>query len=264
MARRSAVWPLLVAVALLLVACTSGDSATPSPTATTAPASDPPVEAGDGSATLASESEQRTYRIVTLGDSYTKGTGTEAPLRDSWPSQMRTALIQRGELSINLRNLARKSSPSVEVIDSQLAYVDDYEPDVVTLQVGVDDIVGRDTESYAENVAFILDELLLILPPERIFVITTPDHTLTEWGKAHGSSELVDSLNGDLAEAADARGITVIDIGPMTERVAVDPSLLMPWTPPDPPRPYPTAKQYAGWAELIGGYVRTALEDIEP
>ncbi len=32
----------------------------------------------------------------------------------------------------------------------------------------------------------------------------------------------------------------------------------------DPPVAYPTAKQYAGWAELIGTYVREALEDLDP
>ena len=58
--------------------------------------------------------------------------------------------------------------------------------------------------------------------------------------------------------------ITVIDIGPVNERVSEDPSLLVQANPSDPPRPYPTAKQYAGWAELIGAYVREALEGIEP
>ena len=264
MIRRSAIWPLLVVVALFLVACTSSDSATPSPGADDALPSDPPVEAGDGTVRLAADADTRIYRIVTLGDSYTIGTGTEAPRRDSWPAQMYTALTERGEMRLKLVNLARRSSPSVEVIDSQLAYVASLEPDVVTLQVGVDDIVGRDTESYAGNIAHILDELRLLLPPERIFVITTPDHTLTEWGKAHGPSEVVEAINADLREVAGARGITVIDIGPVNERVTEDPSLLVQSNPSDPPRPYPTAKQYAGWAELIGAYVRAALEGIEP
>ena len=44
---------------------------------------------------------------------------------------------------------------------------------------------------------------LLILPPERIFAITTPDHKLTEWGQAYGSPEAVrgprlDPLRGGL------------------------------------------------------------------
>ncbi|MEX1297004.1 MAG: SGNH/GDSL hydrolase family protein [Candidatus Limnocylindrales bacterium] len=198
---------------------------------------------------------------MTLGDSYTFGTGTIAHRRDSWPAQVAEALIQRAGMRIYLRNLAQKSSPSVEVIDTQLPHVGDYEPDVVTIQVGVDDIVGSDAESYAENIAHILDELMLVVPAERIFAITTPDHTLTEWGKAYGPPEVVEALNADLAAAADARGITVIDIGPLHERVVEDETLLVQ---SNPPRPYPTAKQYAGWAELIGPYIREALETIEP
>ena len=119
MIRKFAVWPLLVVVALLLTACTSSDSATPSPAAGAVLPSDPPVEAGDGSIRLASDPDAPIYRIVTLGDSYTIGTGTEAPRRDSWPAQMYTALTQHGDMRINLFNLARRSSPSVEVIASQ-------------------------------------------------------------------------------------------------------------------------------------------------
>ena len=41
-------------------------------------------------------------------------------------------------------------------------------------------------DEYRSNVATIVDELLVTLPPCRIFVITTPDHTLTSWGAALG------------------------------------------------------------------------------
>ena len=131
---------------------------------------------------------------------------------------------------------------------------------MVTLQVGLNDIVSQD-EAYADNVAAILDELLLILPPERIFAITTPDHTLTRWGDKRGSREAVESLNDSLATEAQARDIEVIDIGPVSDRGAVDDTLLVQ---SDPPVPYPTAKQYAGWAEVIGPFVYDALTSIEP
>lgn len=263
MISRLAAWSLLLAVTLLLAACTESGSATTSPGASGAPASESPAKAGDGTAELAADPGTRLYRIVTIGDVYTLGTGTEVPKRDSWPSQMATALRQHGDMGIRVINLADNSSPTVEVIEAQLAEVGIYKPDVVTLQVGVDDIVGGDTEAYAQNVADILDELLLILPPERIFAITTPDHTLTEWGRAsanRGTHEQVAALNADLVEAAAARDITVIDIGPVNERVTVDESLLVQAS---PPRPYPTAKQYAGWAELIGRHVRDALQTLD-
>ncbi len=262
--RRLAAWSLLVAVALLLAACASSDSASPSPQASVVPASEPPAEAGGSSTRLAAEPGSRLFRIVTIGDVYTYGTGTDAPRRDSWPAQMRTALQHRGGMRIRLDNLADNSSPTVEVIDSQLAEVESLEPDVVIVQVGVDDLVGGETESYGQNIAYILGELRRILPADRIFAVTTPDHTLTEWGRAganRGTHEEVEALNEDLRAAAAGLGITVIDIGPVNERVVVDESLLVQAS---PPRPYPTAKQYAAWAEIIGLHVREALETLEP
>lgn len=263
MMRRSAAGSLLLAVslALALAACTVSGSADGVPAPDGAAGAGPAREAGDGSSSADSERGSRTYRIVTLGDVYTWGAGTLTPGADSWPAQMASILRRRGDFNISLQNLARKTSPSGDVIESQLAYVPDYEPDVVTLQVGVDDIVGGETESYARNIATILDELRAIVPSEHIFVVTTPDHTLTTWGRAYGPADIVDRLNDELTRAAEARGITVIDIGPVNERVAVDDSLMVHTT---PPRPYPTVKQYAGWAELIGLYVYDALESLEP
>ena len=264
MMRRLAAWSLLVAVTLLVAACTSSGSANPSPAISAAPASETLAEAGDGGDMPVVDSSRRTYRIVTMGDVYTYGLGTDTPGRDGWPFQMVTSLRQHGDMRIRLFNLADDSSSTVEVIDSQLASVSGYQPDVVTLQVGVDDIVGGETASYAENVAHILDELLLVVPADRIFVVTTPDHTLTEWGHAsthRGTHDEVEAINADLVEEATTRGITVIDIGPVNERVTVDDTLVVQAS---PPRPYPTAKQYAAWAEVIGRHVRDALETIEP
>ena len=85
--------------------------------------------------------------------------------------------------------------------------------------------------------------------------------TLTEWGDKRGSREAVESLNDSLASEAQARDIEVIDIGPVSDRGELDDTLLVQ---SDPPVPYPTAKQYAGWAEVIGPYVYDALRSIEP
>ena len=258
MVRRSAGWSLLAAAVFALGACTSSGAASPSPESVAASREPQAAEEGD---TPGSESTVNPrYRIVTLGDSYTMGAGTDAPRRDSWPAQLTAALNQRADMHVSLYNLAQESHPSIQVLEEQVGSVAGYEPDVVTLQVGVNDIVSQD-DGYSENIGAILDELLLILPPERIFAITTPDHKLTEWGRAYGSDDAVDELNDSLADEAHAREVEVIDIGPVYERVATDSELLVEV---QPPKPYGTAKQYAGWAEVIGPYVHGALTNIEP
>ena len=198
-------------------------------------------------------------RLVTLGDAYTAGVGTDAPKRDSWPAQLAQAL-GRGDVRLWYMNLASGGRTSEQVLDEQLGQVVGHEPDVVTLQVGVNDIMTGDTERYRDNVSAILDELLLLLPPERIFVITTPDHSLTEWGAVYGPREVaraaVADLNRTLGEVADERGIGVIDIGLINELVVGDPSLVVS---AEYPLPYPTAKQYAGWVEVIGPHIHAAI-----
>jgi hypothetical protein len=261
MVRRSFAWSLLATVALSVVACTSSGSAAPPPDASVAPGSEPPAEAVEGTVNAAGTGSDEVYRIVTLGDSYTYGSGTDAPGRDSWPAQLQQALTQRGDVRVYLRNLAKESHPSGQVLEDQVDQVGGHEPDVVTLQVGVNDIAGNEVEWYGGNVGAIFDRLLLVLPPERIFAITTPDHKLTGWGQTYGTEDTVDALNASLYEEAAARGIEVIDIGPVNDRVALDASLLVQ---SDPPEPYPTAKQYAGWAEIIGPYIYEALSTSQP
>lgn len=170
--------------------------------------------------------------------------------------------MERGGVHVILWNLAEQSHTSGLVVEEQLGQVASLEPDVVTLQVGVNDIFSRDTSFYRHNVETIFDELLTILPAERIFAISTPDHTLTDWGLSFGHSEeghaAVDELNRILAEAAAVRGIGYIDISSVNDLAAADPSLVI------DEGPYGTPKQYAGWVELIGPRIHAVLPTIEP
>jgi lysophospholipase L1-like esterase len=203
-------------------------------------------------------------RLVTLGDAYTAGTDTLAPKRDSWPAQL-VAAMERGEVHLQLiANLAEASQTSQDVIRTQLPQVESLAPDVVTLQVGVNDIIDNDWRldgaRYEQSLDIILDQLLGLLGPGRIFVITTPDHTLTAWGGRWGPRDVghaaVSQANDILAAVARERGITVIDISAVNERVTSDASLVI------GAGPYPTAKQYAGWVEVIGPQMLRVLGTV--
>lgn len=221
---------------------TSPQEPTGEPSATSAPtaaASAPPA------ATLP-------LRLVTLGDAYTAGTGTLAPKRDSWPAQLVTAM-EHGQVRLRLvDNLADSGQTSEDVRRSQLPQLDALVPDVVTLQVGVNDIIARDIslDDYRANLTAIVEELLTDLPPCRIYLITTPDHTLTtrgaDWGSRESGHADVVAANTILAEVGSEHGVDVVDIAPVNARVDEDASLVI------GDGPYPTAKQYAGWVEVIG------------
>jgi lysophospholipase L1-like esterase len=203
-------------------------------------------------------------RLVTLGDAYTAGTHTLAPKRDSWPAQL-VAAMEDGDVRLRLvDNLADSGQTSEDVMRSQLPQLDALVPDVVTLQVGVNDIIARDIslDDYRRNVTAIVDQLLLDLAPGRIFLITTPDHTITargaDWGSRESGHADVMASHAILEEVATQRGVTLVDIGPVNRLATQDASLVI------GEGPYPTAKQYAGWVEIIGPAMRRVLTSAEP
>jgi len=249
----------LTTVAALALAGCSLSGSEPELTVPPAVASPEPVSAG-----ATETSEPKPLRLVTLGDGYTAGTDTGAARRDSWPAQL-AAAMDHGDLRLRLvDNLAESGHTSEDVQRVQLPQVEALEPDVVTLQVGVNDIIARDIslEDYEANMAQILDALLAIVPADHLFLITTPDHTLTARGGDYGPREAgradVAEANGILAALAEERDIRVIDISPVNQRVADDASLVV------GQGPYPSAKQYAGWVEIIGPQMRRMLLLEEP
>jgi lysophospholipase L1-like esterase len=264
---RIAAWSLVAA--LSLAACTASSPTEPSPEPTAATDAEVVVEDVGGVSSTTAEIVTRPVRLVALGDSYTHGTETRVPRRDSWPAQLKESLERRG-YSVDLRNLAEPSVSSLTLLEEQLGQVESLHPDVVTLQVGANDIIAGDYASqrdYRDNITVVFDELLTFLPSERILAITTPDHTLAESGQPTDSADtgraLVEELNATLRDVAREREIEVIDIGPVNSLAAQDSTLVVQEDPPLP-YPYPTAKQYAAWAEVIGPYVHEALSTLEP
>ena len=148
-------------------------------------------------------------RLVTLGDTYTSGDPL-AP-QDSWPAQLVRALEPEIALTL-VDNLAAQGQTSANVIAEQLRVVPGRRPDVVTLQVGVNDIISPDIDldDYRTNIATILDALLDTVPAGRIFAVSTPDYTLTPHGGDYGTREAVrdevHEANAILAEVAEDAG----------------------------------------------------------
>jgi lysophospholipase L1-like esterase len=214
------------------------------------------MEAAAAEAGTAADVLTRTpLRLVTLGDSYTRG--LRVTRRDTWPQQLVRALADDLPLVL-AANLAETQTGSQQVIDEQLRQLTSYRPDVVSLQVGVNDVIAADVslDDYRANVAKILDALVAELSPDRIFVITTPDYTLTRHGGDYGDRASVRAAiaeaNAIITVAAEARGIVVVDISPVSDRVTEDRTLVVDGL-------HPSGKQYAGWVELIAPRMLSAL-----
>ncbi len=198
-------------------------------------------------------------RFVVLGDSYPFGDGVAQA--DRWPNQL--VRILRPDVDMEVAaNLAGRTSATAQVIQNQMPQLVQLEPQFVGVQVGANDaIFGTPPDDYAANMATILDTVLeRVHRPDRIVVVTTPDFTLTPDGPslvtdAGVASVRIRELNGLLREAAASRGIAVVDISPISDRVREDPSLVG-LDPVTGRYLHPSAKQYAGWADLVATALR--------
>lgn len=191
-------------------------------------------------------------RFVALGDSYTIGTSVDAAER--WPNQL-TDRIPELEL---VGNLAVNGYTSAELLTEELPQLDRLQPGLVTVLIGVNDVVqGVSDSQYAGTVAVILEELLTRLPRGRILGISTPDYTVTPMGAEFGDpsqrSDAIVRVNAIMREACEQREIRFVpEIFEISEAARDDPALVA------ADGLHPSGAQYRLWADAI----QPALEGL--
>jgi lysophospholipase L1-like esterase len=235
---------ILLLCSLLLLGCAS--------TATEGPAGSPEALPTGLVGPVAPTAGPGALRYVALGDSYTYGDGVQQA--DRWPNQL--ARILRPDLDIEVAaNLSGRSTATQQLISDQLPKLVELRPQFVSVQVGfIDAIFDTPPDSYAANMAVILDTVLGLVPADRAVVITTPDFTLIPANRIQYEGTpiraRIQRFNQLLRDAASERGIAVVDISAISERVPDDPTLVA------SDGKHPSGKQYAGWADLIAERVR--------
>jgi lysophospholipase L1-like esterase len=187
-------------------------------------------------------------RYVALGDSYTIGTSVAEA--DRWPDQLVAAMGSGfGPLKL-VANLGVNGYTSDDLIRDEVPALAGLRPDFVTLLVGVNDVVrGVAPAIYAANVDAILDELLRLLPANRIVTVATPDYTVTPAGSDYGDPrqqhDAIVAANDTMARLAADREIAYVDVFDVSLRAAADRSLVA------DDGLHPSAAQYALWVERI-------------
>jgi len=191
---------------------------------------------------------QKTIHYVALGDSYTIGTG--AGPGESWPS-VATARLQKKGIPVELTaNLGHNGWTAQNVIDGELPYLKQLNPDFVTLLIGTNDWVqGVDAQTFQKNVEYILSQLLQTLPANHILLITVPDFSVTpsgaEYSNGRNISEGLKEFNQILFQEAQTHNLKIVDIFPLSQSLGKDLSNI------SPDGLHPSAKGYASWADLI-------------
>lgn len=192
-------------------------------------------------------------RFVALGDSYT--IGTSVPEVDRWPSQL-AAELPRLDL---VANLGVNGFTSADVIDVELPQLSGLRPDVITLLIGVNDVVqGVPETTYRRNVTQILDELVQAVGARHVLVVTTPDYTVTPAGADYGDpttqSAAIRRNNAINTELSGARGIAIVDIYDISLGAATDRSLVA------VDGLHPSGAQYALWVKRMLPAIERLLE----
>lgn len=192
-------------------------------------------------------------RYVALGDSYTIGTSVDEAER--WPNQL-TARLPVLEL---VGNPAVNGYTSSDLIEHELPVLDALRPELVSVLIGVNDVVqGVERSRYARNVDRILEDLLARLPSSRIVAVATPDYTRTPRGADYGDpeqqSDAIVAANRILRLACEGRGIAFVgEIFEISLAAAEDRSLVA------SDGLHPSSSQYRLWVDAIAPVVAALL-----
>lgn len=193
-------------------------------------------------------------RYVALGDSYTIGTSVEPEER--WPNQL---VLRLPSLEL-VANAAVNGYTSADLIEHELPGLDAWRPELVTVLIGVNDVVrGVREETYAANVDRILDRLVAQVGGSRVIAVAVPDYTVTPRGAGYGDPSqrrgAIEAVNAVMADACESRDIRFVpDTWEISRRAREDPSLVA------EDGLHPSGAQYRLWVDVIEPAVRRCLE----
>ena len=199
-----------------------------------------------------------TIRYAAIGDSYSIGEG--ASESESWPAQLAQHLTTGGVKVALVANPSRTGWTTQQAIDAELPVWQAARPEFASVQIGVNDWVqGIDAKTFRQRLAALLDAMQKTLPgTNQLLLVTIPDFSVTPTGAAYSGGRDIRAglivFNEIIKQEAAARGLPVVDVFPLSQKMQDDPSLVA------PDGLHPSAKEYAAWEELIYPVVKKLLE----
>ena len=189
-------------------------------------------------------------RYLALGDSYTIGTGA-SDSSHGWPAIVARRLEKEIGRQVELFNPAVNGFTTLDLIDKELSYVNELKPDLVSVLIGVNDLVcNRSAEEYRSSLVTIYDAIAsLRLPEGRVLAVSIPNWSAVPAAREFGEPTFIrattNSFNAVARQEAAMRGFTWVDITVVSTSGLGSPG----WISAD--NLHPADAQYAAWAEVI-------------
>jgi acyl-CoA thioesterase I len=199
----------------------------------------------------------RPLRYLALGDSYTIGTGASSNA-DNYPSILAGRLTAATGGEVRVTNPAVNGYTTQDLIDNELRFLLRIKPHLVTILIGVNDLVqGRSVQQYGKSLVEIDDAIAsLALEPGRVVGISIPNWSVVpaaaNFGDPGRLRRLTDDYNTLARQEAGTRGFNWVDITSVSTSRVGSPG----WISSD--QLHPGDSQYAAWAEVIWDSVRDA------
>ena len=193
--------------------------------------------------------QAESIRYVALGDSYTVGTGVKS--RETWPTQLVGKLVDVGIDVRLVGNLGQNGWTAQQVFEGELPFLEKLQPDFVTLLIGVNDwIRGISSRAFTVKLKNLLNGIQeTISPTGKLLLVTIPEFSCSPTGRklGYGKSAIngIKRLNKILKSEAESRGLTVVDIFPLSRKMCLQNGMFA------DDGLHPSALQYSRWVELM-------------
>ena len=196
-----------------------------------------------------------------MGDSYTIGTGASHESRN-FPSLLATQVQEASGRDVELVNPAVNGFTTIDLIAKELGYITDLKPDLVSVLIGVNDLVqGRSVEQYRESLVEIYDAIAAThLQSGRVAAASIPNWSIVPAARDFGDParlrRLTEEFNAVAKLEAEARRFTWVDLTEVSSRGSGSAG----WIASDDL--HPGDVQYLAWAEEIWPRVRDAWSSV--
>lgn len=161
-------------------------------------------------------SHQQSAKLITyvaIGASDTFGVGTDNPYVENWATDLADLL---GPSHVHLINLGIPGITAHDALSLELPIALEAHPDLVTIWLGVNDIVANiPANSFASDLNTLLAHLRVGSSHARIAIANIPDLTLLPFFAGHDPAALtqqIQAYNAAIASTAQRYGAILVDL----------------------------------------------------